>query len=66
MNVGVLYLINSVKGTFVRKYQYFYRFELKNVSTYHSLSALDVSQSVHAKIYIGMHRGSDFKFPDYL
>ena len=63
MNVGVLYLINAVKG---KKYQYFYRFELENVSTYHNLSALDVTQPVHAKIYIGMHRGSDFKFPDYL
>jgi hypothetical protein len=32
-----------------------YRFELENVSIYHSLSALGVTQSVHAKICIGMH-----------
>ena len=40
---------------------------------FHILSALrslerclDVPQSVHDKIYIGMHRVSNFKFPEYL
>ena len=70
------------------KFQYFYIFELENVSIfcfvsfrmddtfYHSLSrvvvsskslfAVGVTQSVHAKIYIGMHSRSDLKFPEYL
>ena len=40
----------------VRKYQYFRRFELENMSIYEILPALDLTQSVHAKISIGMHR----------
>jgi hypothetical protein len=41
----------------VRKYQYFCRFELENMSEYEILPALDLTQSVYAKISIGMHRG---------
>jgi hypothetical protein len=46
---------------------YFSRFELENVSIYQSLTAFGLTQSVHAKICIIMHRvgGSDFKFPEY-
>jgi hypothetical protein len=36
--------------------QYFCRFELENMSIYEILPALDLTQSVHAKISIGMHR----------
>jgi hypothetical protein len=42
--------------------QYFCRFELKNMSIYEILPALDLTQSVHAKISIGMHRGGGVKF----
>ena len=51
----------------VRKYQYFCRFELENMSIDVILPALDLTQSVHAKISIGMHRGrgSNLKFPEY-
>jgi hypothetical protein len=45
----------------VRKYQYFCRFELENMSIYEILPALDLTQSVHAKISIGMHRVVKFK-----
>ena len=45
----------------VRKYQYFCRFELESMSIYDILPALDLTQSVHAKISIGMHRGLKFK-----
>jgi hypothetical protein len=45
----------------VRKYQYFCRFELENMSIYEILPVLDLTQSVHAKISIGMHRGVKFK-----
>jgi hypothetical protein len=31
------------------------RFKLENMSIYEILPALDLPQSVHAKIYIGMH-----------
>jgi hypothetical protein len=48
------------------QYQYFCRFELENMSLYEILPAFDLTQSVHAKISIGMHRGSNFKFPEYL
>jgi hypothetical protein len=34
----------------------FCRFELENMSVYEILPALDLTQSVHAKISIGMHR----------
>ena len=47
-------------------YQYFCRFELENMSIYEILHALDLTQSVHAKISIGMHQGSSLKFPEYL
>jgi hypothetical protein len=43
------------------KYQYFCRFELENMSIYEILPALDLTQSVHAKISIVMHRGVKFK-----
>jgi hypothetical protein len=45
----------------VRKYQHFCRFELENMSIYDILPTLDPTQSVHAKISIGMHRGVKFK-----
>ena len=45
----------------VRKYQYFCRFELEYMYIYEILPALDMTQSVHAKISIGMHRGVKFK-----
>jgi hypothetical protein len=44
----------------VRKYQYFCRFELENMSIYEILPAFDLTQSVHAKISIGMHRWVKF------
>jgi hypothetical protein len=34
--------------------------EIENMSTYEILPALDLTQSVHAKISIGMHRGVKF------
>ena len=43
------------------KYQYFCRFELENMSIYEILPALDLTQSVYAKISIGVHRGVKFK-----
>ena len=57
MDVGLLYLIEAVKG---------YRFELGNVSIYHRLSVLGVTQYVQDKLSIGIDRASDFKFPEYL
>ena len=39
---------------------YFCRFELENMSIYEFLPALDLTQSVHAKISIG-----GGKFPEY-
>lgn len=30
------------------------------------LFVLGLTQSVHVKICVGMHRGSDFKFPEYI
>ena len=52
----------------VRKYQYFGRFELEIFFIYEILPALDLTQSVHAKISIGMHREvkftPNFKFPE--
>ena len=57
MDVGLLYLIEAVKG---------YRFELGNVSIYHRLSVLGVTQYVQDKLSIGIDRVSDFKFPEYL
>jgi hypothetical protein len=45
----------------------FCRLELENVAMYQDLPALRLTQSVHAKICIGMHRrGSDIQFPEYL
>ena len=38
----------------------FCRFELENMFIYEILPALDLTQSVHAKISIGMHRGVKF------
>jgi hypothetical protein len=35
--------------------------ELENMSIYEILPALDLTQSVHAKISIGMHRGVKLK-----
>jgi len=35
------------------------------MSIYEIIHALDLTQSVHDKIFIGMHQGSDFKFPEY-
>ena len=54
----------------VRIYQYFCRFELENMSIYEILPALDLTQSIHAKISIEMHRrggggGTNLKFPEY-
>jgi hypothetical protein len=45
------------------KCQYFCRFELENmyICIYEILPALDLTQSIHAKISIGMHRGSKLK-----
>jgi hypothetical protein len=43
------------------EYQYFCRFELEDMSIYEILPALDLTQSVHAKISIGMHRVVKFK-----
>ena len=43
------------------KYQYFCRFDVENMSIYEILPAPDLTQSVHAKISIGMHRGVKFK-----
>ena len=57
MDVELFYLIDAVKG---RKYQYLCRFELENMSIYEILPALVLTQSVHAKISIDMHRGSNF------
>ena len=50
----------------VRDYHYMCRFELENMSTYEILPALDLTQSVHAKISIGMHWGSYLKLSEYL
>jgi len=36
------------------------------MSIYEILPALDLTQTVHAKISFGMHQGSNFKFPEYL
>jgi len=36
------------------------------MSIYEILPALELTQSVHAKICIEMHRGSNLKFPEYL
>jgi hypothetical protein len=41
--------------------EYFCRFELENMSIYEILPALDLTQSVHAKISIGMHWGGQIK-----
>ena len=38
----------------VRDYHYFCRFKLEYMSIYEILPALDLTQSAHAKIYIGM------------
>ena len=35
------------------------------MSLYEILPALDLTQSVHAKICIEMHQGSNLKFPEY-
>ena len=43
------------------KYQWFCRFELENVSIYEVLPVLDLTQSVHAKVSIGVHRVVEFK-----
>jgi hypothetical protein len=47
-------------------YHYFCRFELEDMSIYEILSAVDLTQFVHDEIRFGMHRGSNFKFPEYL
>jgi hypothetical protein len=54
VDFGLFCQIYAVK---VRKYQYFCTFELENMSIYEILPALDLTQTVHAKIAIGMHRG---------
>ena len=46
-------------------HHYFCRFELENMSIYEILPALDLTQSVHDKICIRMHRGSNFKGTGY-
>ena len=57
MNIVDLYLIKTV-----RDFHCFCRFELENMPIFEFLPALDLTQSVHAKISIGMPR----KFPEYL
>ena len=44
----------------VRKYHYFCRFELENISIYKILAALGLTQFVHDKISIGMQHGVRF------
>jgi hypothetical protein len=44
----------------VRDYQYFCGFELENMSIYEILPALDLTQSIHYEICIGMHKGVKF------
>ena len=65
MDVGLLYLIDAVKG---KKISIFLQIGTVYISQLTNVSALGVTQSIHAKICIGVHRGgvSDFKFPEYL
>ena len=56
MNIVDLYLIKTV-----RDFHCFCRFELENMPIFEFLPALDLTQSVHDKICIGMHRGSNLK-----
>jgi hypothetical protein len=62
VDFGLFYRIYAVKG---KEISIFFRFELENMSIYEILPALDLTQSDHAEISIGMHRGSNFKFPEY-
>ena len=59
MDVGLFHLIDAVKG---KKISIFCRFEIENMSIYmyEILPALDLIQSVHANISIGMHWGVKF------
>jgi hypothetical protein len=54
------YFIDAVKFKGKEISIFFCRFELENMSIYEILLALDLTQSVHAKISIGMHRGVKF------
>jgi hypothetical protein len=48
----------------LKDHHYFCRFELENMSIDEILPALDLIQSIYDKICIGMHQGSNLKFPD--
>jgi hypothetical protein len=58
VDFGLFCRIYAVKG---KEISIFCRFELENMSIYEILPALDLTQSVHAKISIGMHRVVKFK-----
>ena len=53
MEFALFCRIYAVKGKEIKK---ICRFELENMSIYEILPVLDLTQSVHAKISIGMHR----------
>ena len=62
VDVGLLYMIDAAKG---KKISIFLQiWTRKCVYIYNSLSAFGVTQSVHAKICIGMHQGLAFKFAE--
>ena len=54
---GLMDLMDLLLLKTVIDYHYFWRFEQKNMSIYEILSALDLTQIVHAKICTGMQRG---------
>ena len=61
MDFGLFCRIYAVKGKEISIFLQICRFELENMSIYEILPALDLTQSVHAKISIGMHRGVKFE-----
>ena len=58
MEFGLFCRIYAVKG---KEISIFLQIELENMSIYEILPALVLTQSVHAKISIGMHRMVKFK-----
>jgi len=52
MDIIDLYLLKTL-----RDFHYFCRFKLENMPIFEILPALDLTQSVHDKICIGMYRG---------
>jgi hypothetical protein len=59
VDFGLFCRIYAVKGKEISIF--LHRFELENMSIYEILPALDLTQSVHAKISIGMHWVVKFK-----